>query len=180
MTQFMNCLKSIFPACDPVYFCYGCLNEQFCFYFTLTMYKHWWITVKVRTSIKIRIPSTKRMFACMNVVVVMYVAISYKMYIIQISSMLCFFKFDIIKHNLTNTICLVQYKSSPADTGKGSWDIYTFRLISGTDIFQLALIYVRASQTIAHVPKITDTLVAGRRRVTQAMRMAGGVALGTG
>ena len=68
--------------------------------------------------------------------------------------MFCFFikKFDTIKQHLTDTICLVHYKSSLANTGKGSRDIYAFRFILGTDIFQLALIYVRASQTITHVP----------------------------
>ena len=81
------------------------------------------------------------------------------------------------KQHLTDTNCPVQYKSSLADTGKGSRDIFTLCLILGTDIFQLALIYVRASQTVAHVPEITDTLVAGRRRVTQAVWMAGGVAV---
>lgn len=62
----------------------------------------------------------------------------------------------------TETLCPIENVSALADTRIRSWGIDTFSFISRTDVFQLALIDVRASQPIAHVTQVTHTLVSRR------------------
>lgn len=81
---------------------------------------------------------------------------------------------------LTKTLCSIESVALSADTGKRSWDIHTLRFIFRTNVFPLALIYVRTSQPVTHITQVTHTLVSRRWTVAQAMTVAGRVTQWTG
>lgn len=80
------------------------------------------------------------------------------------------------KSFLTKTLGVVESVAFLANARKWSRDIDTLGFIFGTNIFLLALIYVGASQSVAHVAQVAHALVSSRWMVAKATTVAGRVA----